>query len=34
MAELKQCFGMCEKCAWKYNGGCSEWNGFGGVGSV
>ena len=25
---MKQCFGQCEKCAWKFNGGCSEWNGY------
>lgn len=21
----KWCFGKCDRCAWKYNGGCSEW---------
>lgn len=24
----KICFGLCSHCAWRYNGGCSEWNGF------
>ena len=24
---MKKCYGKCEKCIWKYNGGCSEWNG-------
>ena len=19
------CYGKCDKCVWKYNGGCSEW---------
>ena len=28
---MKVCYGLCEQCAWKYNGGCSEWNGFGGA---
>lgn len=23
----KKCYGKCASCAWKYNGGCSEWNG-------
>ena len=18
-------FGLCDRCVWKYNGGCSEW---------
>ena len=22
------CDGKCELCVWKYNGGCSEWNGW------
>lgn len=22
----KPCYGLCERCVWKYNGGCSEWN--------
>lgn len=21
----KWCFGLCARCAWRYNGGCSEW---------
>lgn len=21
------CFGKCDRCIWKRNGGCSEWNG-------
>ena len=21
----KWCFGLCDCCVWKYNGGCSEW---------
>ena len=25
---MKKCYGKCEQCAWKYNGGCSEWNGY------
>ena len=28
MTDLKPCFGKCELCVWKYNGGCSEWNGW------
>ena len=28
MREFKQCFGKCDRCVWKYNGGCSEWNGW------
>ena len=27
MSELKPCFGKCDRCIWKENGGCSEWNG-------
>lgn len=26
---MKVCYGLCEQCVWKYNGGCSEWNGLG-----
>lgn len=26
---LKPCYGKCNLCIWKYNGGCSEWNGWG-----
>lgn len=22
----KSCYGLCEKCVWKFNNGCSEWN--------
>ena len=21
----KRCYGKCDRCVWKYNGGCSEW---------
>ena len=28
MPDLKPCYGKCELCVWKYNGGCSEWNGW------
>ena len=28
MPDLKPCYGKCESCIWKYNGGCSEWNGW------
>lgn len=21
----KSCFGKCERCVWRQNGGCSEW---------
>lgn len=28
MKTKKICYGLCERCVWKYNGGCSEWNGF------
>ena len=32
MMELKSCYGeLCERCVWKYNGGYSEWNGYGGM---
>lgn len=23
---MKPCYGKCDHCVWKYNGGCSEWN--------
>ena len=26
LTDLKPCYGKCERCVWKYNGGCSEWN--------
>lgn len=29
MNPTKECFGKCDRCAWRYNGGCSEWNGYG-----
>lgn len=22
--EHKECYGKCDRCVWKYNGGCSE----------
>ena len=22
----KPCYGKCDRCVWKYNGGCSEWD--------
>lgn len=25
MKEHKQCYGLCPRCVWRYNGGCSEW---------
>nr|DAL51003.1 MAG TPA_asm: hypothetical protein [Caudoviricetes sp.]DAL51616.1 MAG TPA_asm: hypothetical protein [Caudoviricetes sp.] len=25
MSGHKECYGQCERCAWRYNGGCSEW---------
>ena len=28
MGDFKPCYGKCELCVWKYNGGCSEWNGW------
>lgn len=28
MEEHKTCYGKCDRCAWKENGGCSEWNGY------
>ena len=27
MAKHKECYGKCDRCVWKTNGGCSEWNG-------
>ena len=24
--DTKPCYGKCDRCVWKYNGGCSEWN--------
>lgn len=27
MPNLKPCYGKCDLYIWKYNGGCSEWNG-------
>lgn len=26
-ASAKVCYGSCDRCVWKYNNGCSEWNG-------
>lgn len=26
---MKPFYGKCDRCVWKYNGGCSEWNGYG-----
>lgn len=23
--DVKECYGKCARCVWKYNGGCSEW---------
>nr|DAG63105.1 MAG TPA: Mitochondrial import inner membrane translocase-Propeller Helix-Turn-Helix Intramolecular.5A [Caudoviricetes sp.] len=25
MTMTKSCYGKCDRCVWKYNGGCSEW---------
>lgn len=25
----KSCYGKCDRCVWRDNGGCSEWNGWG-----
>ena len=25
----KPCYGKCDRCVWRDNGGCSEWNGWG-----
>ena len=22
---IKPCYGKCDRCVWKYNGGCLEW---------
>lgn len=22
---MKPCFGKCNRCVWRFNGGCSEW---------
>lgn len=22
---MKPCYGKCDRCVWKNNGGCSEW---------
>ena len=30
MMKHKPCYGKCERCIWRDNGGCSEWNGWGG----
>lgn len=27
---MKPCFGKCDRCVWRNNGGCSEWNGYAG----
>ena len=24
----KTCYGKCDRCVWRDNGGCSEWNGW------
>lgn len=24
--DTKPCYGKCDKCVWRTNGGCSEWN--------
>ena len=24
----KPCYGLCSRCVWRYNGGCSMWNGW------
>lgn len=24
---MKPCYGLCDRCVWFRNGGCSEWNG-------
>lgn len=24
----KPCYGLCARCVWRYNGGCSMWNGW------
>lgn len=25
MPKHKKCYGKCDRCVWKNNGGCSEW---------
>ncbi len=25
MTRHKKCYGKCDRCVWKNNGGCSEW---------
>lgn len=25
MKKHKKCYGKCDRCVWKNNGGCSEW---------
>lgn len=25
MTKRKKCYGKCDRCVWKNNGGCSEW---------
>ena len=25
MTKRKRCYGKCDRCVWKNNGGCSEW---------
>lgn len=25
MTKHKRCYGKCDRCVWKNNGGCSEW---------
>ena len=25
MTKHKKCYGKCDSCVWKNNGGCSEW---------
>lgn len=25
MVDHKKCYGKCDRCVWKNNGGCSEW---------
>jgi len=27
-SSAKICFGLCDRCIWKNNNGCSEWNGW------
>ena len=28
MTKHKKCYGKCDRCVWKNNGDCSEWNGW------